>query len=568
MAIFIPTMPESFNGSSGEEKAFMSLRLLSDKYIIFHSLSWIGIGERTQGEADFVIVHPDKGIMVIEVKAGEIEFKNGQWIQTNYITKEPKRIFPFNQAQRSQFEILDRINFSTRVKRAPLICHAVWFPSVLLNSSSCLPPEAPKTIVLDQQSLVEVRKAIDSVYDFWKNKTKINVVMDSYTLNSVIELLAPYFHAVPGLKGIIQDTEQIYIKLTNQQAALLDYLKEQKTAVIHGLAGTGKTVLAREKARMLANDGGTVLFLCYNSFLKEYLRKEYSQPGIVFHNVHSLAMEIMNYPETDLDGLLKEFEEYLTLLVEPEDWQYSHVVIDEGQDLDEKIINRLSELTKVKKGSFYVFYDKYQYIMKNEMPKWVEQAECKLVLSRNCRNTSEIFKTACSILELDSSLYQNSVHGEQPAIIFINSQVDLLNTAKQFVKNSLAVGIEPEEIVFLTTETEKTSLLSNVSSINGILLTSERAKNCLLFTTVRKFKGLEAKAVMIIDTSIMSLTNPEKRRLIYVGSSRAKHLLKITLIDDPDPKSLEDCIRRISPTRNVPKNKKGLSRILNTKMEA
>ena len=242
MAIFIPTMPESFNGSSGEEKAFMSLRLLSDKYIIFHSLSWIGIGERTQGEADFVIVHPDKGIMVIEVKAGEIEFKNGQWIQTNYITKEPKRIFPFNQAQRSQFEILDRINFSTRVKRAPLICHAVWFPSVLLNSSSCLPPEAPKTIVLDQQSLVEVRKAIDSVYDFWKNKTKINVVMDSYTLNSVIELLAPYFHAVPGLKGIIQDTEQIYIKLTNQQAALLDYLKEQKTAVIHGLAGTGKTV--------------------------------------------------------------------------------------------------------------------------------------------------------------------------------------------------------------------------------------------------------------------------------------------------------------------------------------
>ena len=87
MARFIPTMPDTFNGSLGEEEAFKALRLLDNNYIIFHSFNWIGIKERTQGEADFVVVHPHKGIMVIEVKSGEIEYKNGQWIQTNTATR-------------------------------------------------------------------------------------------------------------------------------------------------------------------------------------------------------------------------------------------------------------------------------------------------------------------------------------------------------------------------------------------------------------------------------------------------------------------------------------------------
>lgn len=143
------------------------------------------------------------------------------------------------------------------------------------------------------------------------------------------------------MKGIINEAEQIYIKLTNQQAALLDYLREQKTAVIHGLAGTGKTVFAKEKARMLAEEGENVLFLCYNSFLKDFLRKQFSQPGIIFHNAHSLAVEILKDENIGVDELVNELEEYLIEVFEPEDWPYSHIVIDEGQDLNERLVNRL-----------------------------------------------------------------------------------------------------------------------------------------------------------------------------------------------------------------------------------
>ena len=231
------------------------------------------------------------------------------------------------------------------------------------------------------------------------------------------------------------------------------------------------------------------------------------------------------------------------------------------------MIIRLYELTKAKNGCFYVFYDRNQYIMKNEMPRWVEQAECKLVLHRNCRNTAEINKTACSMIGIDYSNVEETIHGETPIACFCTDKKDLLNAASKFVKTAIDAGIEPEEIVFLTVETEEKSMFSDITSINDIMISNVRKTGCILFTTVRKFKGLEAKAVMVIDLSIRSLTNTEKQRLAYVGCSRAKHLLKIAILEDISKDEYGDYLRRINSYRNVPKNKKGLIRLLNVQMD-
>ncbi len=61
--------------------------------------------------------------------------------------------------------------------------------------------------------------------------------------------------------------------MTNQQSAILEFLGEQPTAAIHGPAGTGKTLLAVEKARSLSRSGHNTLYLCLNEFLLESLRK-------------------------------------------------------------------------------------------------------------------------------------------------------------------------------------------------------------------------------------------------------------------------------------------------------
>lgn len=103
--------------------------------------------------------------------------------------------------------------------------------------------------------------------------------------------------------------------------------------------------------------------------------------------------------------------------------------------------------------------------------------------------------------------------------------------------------------------------------MQGINLSGIRETGSLLFTTVRKFKGLEAKAVMIIDVSVTALTQPEKRRIAYVGCSRAKHFLKIAVLDNTDAHEFGDCLRQINSSRNVPKNKKGLIRLLNLRLD-
>ena len=563
MAIFIPSIkPEDFNNSYGEMKVYEALRSLNDRYTVFYSLSWIGINEsRTIGEADFVILHPDKGILVIEVKSGEIEYKNGEWIQTNTRSRVSQRIDPLGQARKSQFELLDRlykadINFSH-----PMMCYCAWFPSVEIPASMALPIEATKEILLDKKSLDNPEKAIDTCFAYWETKYR-PVRLKQKQFQTVIDILCPHFHVVPKLKTKLEEMEASYIQLTNQQAALLDFLAEQRTAVIHGLAGTGKTVLAVEKAKRIASQNESVLFLCYNSFLRDMLKNSNSIPNVTFHNAHSLAFEIMGSSDAPIEEVLTEFEEFLEEVFDEESWHYSNIIVDEGQDLDDRLLNRLYELVKKKNGCFYVFYDRNQYIMKNQLPQWIEAAECRLVLHKNCRNTAEVFKTSCSIMGLDSVTY-NEIHGEVPAAKFYRTAAEMESIVGEFLKRVSSEGFLPEDVVILTAKTTDNSWLDVGKEYSGFHLSLNKEPGKILFTTIRKFKGLEADAILIVDASMSALMIPENRRLLYVGTSRAKNLLNIAMLEDIESNDMGDFLRNIAPGRNVPKNKKGLKRLLN-----
>lgn len=566
MAKFIPSVkPEDFNNSYGEKAVYEALRTLSDQYTVFYSLSWVGINEkRTIGEADFVIAHPDKGVLVIEVKSGEIEYKNGEWIQTNTKSGQSKRIEPYVQARKSQFELLDRLNKNIQSFRLPMMCYAVWFPSIEINGKISLPPEASIEITLDKQCLNNPEKALENSFSYWATKYR-QVNLEYCQFREVIDVLCPHFHIVPRLKAKIEEMEEAYIQLTKQQAALLDFLEEQQTAVIHGLAGTGKTVLAVEKAKRLASAGTHVLFLCFNSFLREMLKRNNPIPNVTFHNAHSLSYEIMGQSDATIEDVLNEFEEYLEEVFDGENWIYSNIIVDEGQDLDDRLLNRLYELVRLKNGCFYVFYDRNQYIMKNQLPKWIEDAECRLVLHKNCRNTAEVFKTSCSLMGLGNVTY-NEIHGEIPSVKFYITESEQEKIVDEFIKRVIDEGLALTDIAILTTKTIDTSGINLERSYAGQILSTNQEPGKILFTTIRKFKGLEAEAILIVDAQMSSLTNPENRRLLYTGSSRAKNLLSIAMMEDVKPGEYGDYLRDIAPGRNVPKNKKGFKRLLNVTM--
>lgn len=479
--------------------------------------------------------------------------------------RDMKGISPYVQARKSQYEIFDRIikhANRTRFTR-PMLCYAVWFPSIEFKPNDELPPEAAVEITFDKKSLLNAQSVIEDAYDFWKDKLRVNTrPLSGDDTRCVMDVLCPYFHAVPKLGTTINESEHIYIRLTNQQIALLDFLVEQDTAVIHGLAGTGKTVLAIEKAKMLAAQGESVLFLCYNSFLRDSLRENNTIPGVVFHNAHSLAYEIMGATDSKIDDVLAEFEEYLEVVFDKENWKYKNVIVDEGQDLDDRLLNRLYDLSKSKKGSFYVFYDKNQFIMKKRQPHWLEDAECRLVLSKNCRNTAEIFKTACSIIGKEN-LTLNEIHGEVPFLRFYSTEKEMTAIVEGFLERMKKGEVPADKITILSASTLDNSFIDAKRKYAGFELSEKREPGKVHFTTIRKFKGLEAEAILVVDASMIGLKSEEDRRLLYVGVSRAKNYLEIAMNQDIADSELGDYLHALNPNRSLPRNKKGLKRLLN-----
>ena len=246
MAKFYPTIVNSFHGSQGERLVYEALSQLSDAYTIFHSFRWIGELDqyRSEGEADFLILHPEKGILSIEVKAGGISYRDGNWVQRNRNTGQEKVIDPFGQAAESQFRI-QRYLQKKYFQKIPMIGRAAWFPSVEIKKGLNLPLEVSYDIVLDINALENTEAYLDKAFTFWQeNLRRPAVSLNRNEVDSLIGLLMPSFDIAETIASNAEEEQVSYVRLTRQQAAILHYLEEQREAAIHGLAGTGKSLLA------------------------------------------------------------------------------------------------------------------------------------------------------------------------------------------------------------------------------------------------------------------------------------------------------------------------------------
>src|SRR5918998_789027 len=81
--------------SRGEITVFRALEAaLPDDWEVFHSVGWVrrdsGSGAE-DGEIDFVVAHPDHGILCLEVKGGDIECRHGEWLRRKDSTWERAR---------------------------------------------------------------------------------------------------------------------------------------------------------------------------------------------------------------------------------------------------------------------------------------------------------------------------------------------------------------------------------------------------------------------------------------------------------------------------------------------
>ena len=572
MARMIPAVLEDDHGSFGERQVFESLRdKLPEEFIVFHSVRWNSLIEKKTviwGECDFTVFHPEHGIIVLEVKSGGIECSNGRWsyIRTDNGEKHSMKRGPIEQADREiRYKFKDLISelLDEGYQPVPQYClvePAAWFPSISKRDIvGELPMEYRDEIVLYENALDNPLKYIMGIYDYYggKNHTKLS----DKSVKKIIDSFAPFFSAVPSLKSKKMEQEEAFVRLTKEQEYLLDYLEEQRTAAIQGSAGTGKTMLAVEKAKRLAKDG-KVLFLCFNRYLKEYLQElknedSTSYENIDFYNLPQLACSAMKVSSVESEDILYYLSRY-----ENYDWEYHHIVIDEGQDFADEAISRLYDIALLQEGSFYVFYDKKQFVQGREFPEWLMNAECRLVLNINCRNTYQIADTSGKPVEIQPKVKSRSVSGDMPCFYLCKNQKEALKVISRTVDNYRAANYPYEEICILSLKTENNSILSGVEKIGNHKITTERDNKGVLFTTARKFKGLEADAIIIIDVDNNTFADDENKRLFYVGSSRAKHKLDILFVGDEDmlleaEKSLSD--------QKFPNARIGIARCLNVK---
>lgn len=219
---------------------------------------------------------------------------------------------------------------------------------------------------------------------------------------------------------------------------------------------------------------------------------------------------------------------------------YDDVVIDEAQDLGNDEIVFFKKLCELKDGHCFVFYDKNQVVIygktdshtsvkeaEHQILPWIAQSECRLLLSKNCRNTIEIAKTAYSVIDYDVLQKMNDVSGEQPTILFVEKDpkqklVDIINYYMQ-------QGYKPDEIAVLTMKTEDKSITSGMKKFHNIQFKRDPAENGVLITTARKFKGLENKVIIITDIDEICFSDSAIKKVFYVACSRATHHLSLLI---------------------------------------
>ncbi len=526
MATMVPDKPLDFHGSPGERETFEALRALPARCVVFHSLGWLrdgGPNRPAEGEGDLVVADPERGLLVIEVKSGGIRVEGGQWYQTNRGDgRERPMKDPVEQARRTRWFLKDRIEKTFRNALRCPVYHGVWFPSVEFPRTG-LPLNCPPELVLDRAALTDTIREVDRAFAFGSGRPE-QARMSPAEFQRVLAELAPTFEAVPSVRSATEERERTFVRLTAEQALVLDYLVEQDRAVVAGSAGTGKTMVALELARRLSAEGKEVVFLCYNRALRHFLQEQHGRPRVRFHTFDSLAAE--EHPELagDFEGAKAAM---LRRLADLETEDLPNVVVDEGQDFDDEWLTALEARTA---GVFYVFYDRNQLVQRAEMPTWIRDAECRLVLRRNCRCTTQVARFAQGIGTIPAS--PDTIDGPRPELHVCPGATEGRARVAAIVERLLGERrLRPDELAIVTGRTPETSILPAFRRIGDAPVSDVPRRGHVVWTTVRKFKGLEAKAVVVVDFTARDLADAEKRRLLYVGASRATQELFVVLHD-------------------------------------
>src|SRR5713101_5302373 len=513
---------------------------LSADWTIFHNVPWQTRDVRSgakDGETDFVLAHPDYGILILEVKGGQVRYdgSSGQWFSNEYTIKDP-----FEQARSSKYSLLSVLKEQPYWRAHWItIGHAVAFPDVdIIHEPRMLRPDAPREIIMEKIHTKDLTSWVKNVFHYWRGQESNSNTPGPIGIKEVELVLSPSFFLKPLLSSDIEDEQVELLRVTEEQFEILNFLRLHRRAAVSGCAGSGKTLMAVEKAKRLAQQGFNILLTCFNYNLSVFLQANLADyPTIHVQHFHGLCRDLARKAgllvATDRTEKSQDFydEELPSLLVEAADrlsWRVDAIIVDEGQDFDEVWDLSLRYLLHdPEDGIMYIFFDDNQNLY--QPGQHVPLEKTPFPLSKNCRNTKLTHTFAQKFYRSDHPITAIGPQG-RPVLI---ERYDTPDKMKQILRRNLhqlviQEKVQAQDIVILTPKAPDKSVLGGLGLLGNFRLVNHPtgASGEVFYTTIYKFKGLESPIVILVEMEPEYA--PDMEKLFYIGSSRAcNHLIVI-----------------------------------------
>lgn len=533
MARMFPERMRSDVKSHAEKRLYQAFKeQLSDDFTVFHQVRWqvrhLNSGAR-DGEADFAIACPHLGILILEVKGGVITYSGAanKWYSYNQQIQDP-----FQQACDSKYNLLRRLReqYYWRKRWIP-IGHAVAFPDTRIQGR--LPLDAPRDIILDVIQLQNLSDWIQAAFHYWRGQDRSKGNFEANSIRELVKILSPSIVSESVLISKIGTEAQELKRLTEEQINILDFLSQQRRVAISGCAGSGKTILALEKACRLNEQGFSVLLTCFNRALAQYLRNQKNidrRLNMHVYTFHGICEKLFREAGLTLEKHRFTQEElfnrvYPNLLLEAADklnWRVDAVIVDEGQDICEDWWLALKCLLhEPDNGIFYFFYDDNQNIFDRHWKPPLEEAPFSL--TKNCRNTQKIHSYVLQFYSGQNPTQAVGPMGQDVEIFEYDNDPQLKKTLSRLLHHLVVKqGFSHRDIVILTTRRKQT-LQNQIIGQFRIKADPDLNLQEILCNTIHYYKGLESPVVILVETERTNANNFKK--LLYVGTSRARHHL-------------------------------------------
>ncbi len=545
MATSIPAEPRWAPDSSPAEQVLWrwAVDQLDEHVLVLPQVAMtLGQGGRTEeAEADLVLVDPEHGVTVVEVKGGTLSYdaRRAVWRRREAGAAEVRD--PVQQAKRARSTVQRALTAAGITTSTVPLRWAVATPDCRL--------EAPGEPVLHDAQLWDALAA-DQLANRYRRTCGPLVqgeqALGADTADRIAELLRGRSReGRPTLSAAVDDHEAQVRIHTESHRNVLHRFATHRHVLVRGAAGTGKTVLALEAAARFAAMGERVLLGCWNVVLARWLRgalhrelAAIDSPAadevtadprgrvVVSHLVdlarHGAAAEPADalgedrhtwYHETLPSGLTPAVT----------DGEFDVVVLDEAQDVSELWVLAVSQLV-ARDGRWFAFADGQQDLFDADasLPDFLEVEH---ELRENFRNSRAIASFAAGFgdVELDC------VTGDGPQVRFVpvdNAEVvDHTHAVARRLQRDERIDDGDLAVLWLFHNPHRgaTDRLADAALAGGRVETNSAS-----------FKGME-RPVVVLGLDV----DPHKQdrfgevsRAIYAAATRARSLL--TVVGDPD----------------------------------